>query len=377
MKYILYSIMLLALIPGCGDPEGTPDAVETTGQEARTVPSADVQLTIADSIGVEMGDSNYVFGGIIGVAYTPSGNIAVLDMQKHSVSIYSPEGEFLQSVGRHGSGPGEFMLPAGMAFQPNGALIVSDAMGGKLEFFDENYAHTGKLDGFFPSPPANLVAIDTTSFMGMKPTFLQEGSEMLMGFMVGRWTMDSNEPEVVYYENMSPFDPSDMSSMGEDIVFFSAASDGTVFTAGMDSEEYSFTAWSGAGEELFTYTKEDYQMVEKTPEEIEEEREFVNQQMISRGMPAEMANWEPEPWKAAIGALYVDDYDRLWISRGTENVPYFDVYSLQGEPLFTAVLDTDRNTDYFAVMISGEGFLAFDANADDYPRVFHGSIPEE
>lgn len=150
MKYILYGIMLIALIPGCGDPEGAPDADETTGQEVRTVPQADVYLTIADSIGIEMGDSNYVFGGIAGVAYTPSGNIAVLDIQKHSVSIFSPEGEFLQSVGRHGSGPGEFLLPAGMAFQPNGALIVSDAMGGKLAFFDENYTHTGKLDASSP-----------------------------------------------------------------------------------------------------------------------------------------------------------------------------------------------------------------------------------
>jgi hypothetical protein len=382
MKSIIL-ISLLVLLGACGSQEpeaaGTvPDSTavsEAPVTEEYSLPEADVYLTVTDSIGVEIGDSNFVFGAIAGGLFTPGGNIAVLDMQKMRVSIFSPEGEFLTSVGRQGSGPGEFLMPAGFTFLPQGDLIVSDAMGGKLVRFDSLYAYVGDVAGFFPSPPSTLAGVGPDAIVGMKPDFLQDETGMYMGFTVARWEWGQVEPAIVYYSDMKPFDPNDLSSIGESIVFFGAAPGTPIFTAPMTSEEFTFTAWSAEGEELYTVTNDHFQRVQKTQEEIDLETELVNARMVQQGMPPEMANWEPEPYRLAIAGLSPDGMGRLWVTRGTTLTPTFDVYDMEGNLLFTAALDAGESASTWAVIIGADRFLAFDANPEDYPRLYIGDLP--
>jgi len=252
-KAILIAGMLLLAACGSQGQETEPTEAgadpgqETAATEEYSLPEADVYLTVSDSIGVEIGDSNYVFGAITGAMFAPDGNIAVLDIQKIRVSMFDPEGKFLTSIGRQGSGPGEFLLPSGFTFLPQGDLIVSDGMGGKLVRFDSTYAHTDDLAGFFPSPPAMLAGVGPDALIGMKPDFVQDETGMYMGFTVARWEWGQAEPSVVYCSEMEPFDPSDLSSVGESIVFFGAAPGTPVFTSPMSSEEYAITAWDADG----------------------------------------------------------------------------------------------------------------------------------
>jgi hypothetical protein len=373
----------LALLSACGSQEpeaGVPVADSTTVSDAPateeySLPEADVYLTVADSIGVEIGDSNYVFGALAGCAITPGGDVAVLDMQKMRVSVFSAEGEFITSVGRQGSGPGEFLMPAGFAFLPQGDLIVSDAMGGKLVRFDSAYAYVGDVAGFFPAPPATLAGVGPDAVVGMKPEFTQNEEGMFMGFTVARWDWGQAEPSIVYYTKTDPFDPADLSSLGSSLVFFGAAEGTPVFTTAMSSEEYRFTAWSPEGVELYTVTDDNYERVRKTQEEIDLETEMVNARMIQQGMPPEMANWEPEPFRLAIAGISPDGMGRLWVTRGTTMTPTFDVYDMEGNLLFTAALDVGERSSTWAVVIGGDRFLAFDANPEDYPRLYIGNLP--
>ena len=100
-------------------------------------------------------------------------DVAILDMQKISLSLFTHGGEFIRSIGREGSGPGEFRMPVAFAFRPEGGLIVSDGMGSKLVFFDENYDLLTETAPFIPSPPAQIVPIDGMEIIGMKPDFEQ------------------------------------------------------------------------------------------------------------------------------------------------------------------------------------------------------------
>ncbi|MCD4847816.1 MAG: 6-bladed beta-propeller, partial [Candidatus Aegiribacteria sp.] len=155
MKKLL-TLTFLILMLACGAQESPSEEVvdePITATEEYVLPDADVYMTITDSIGVELGDSNYVFGSIAGVSLTPESDIAVLDRQKACVSLFSPEGEFIGRIGRKGSGPGEFLLPVGMAFFPDGGLVVSDGMGGKLIYFNSDLEYESDLSGFYPSPP--------------------------------------------------------------------------------------------------------------------------------------------------------------------------------------------------------------------------------
>jgi len=394
------SILVLALLlaAGCGGGEqpaenGQDTSADNGGDNATvpldeeySLPEADVYLTVSDSIGVELGDSNYVFGQIIGADLTASGNIAVLDLQKTCISVFNPAGDFIERIGRQGSGPGEFQLPAGMAFFPVEAesgtpdslvpgFAVCDAMGGKLVYFDAEHDYMMDVQGFFPSPPAVLAGVRGGDIVGMKPEFVQDETGMYMGFTIARWPMGEPEPSVVYYESMSPFDPSDLSSMQDDIVSFAASPDGLVLTAPLSTEEYTFTLWSPDGEELFIFVDEDYQRVPKSQTEIETEREMVNSRMVQQGMPESMANWEPDPYRSAVGGLWFDELDRIWVTRGTTRTPSFDVYDLDGNLLFNAALDAGERAITWQVIIRGDMFIAFDADPEYYPQIFMGSLP--
>lgn len=133
---------------GCGGRGGrnlVPDWAE--GVPRRT-------LSVTDSIGIEIGDSNYVFGQIAAVEWTPDGSIAVLDLKKCIVQIYGSDGSYRATIGRQGSGPGEFLMPSAITFrESDGSLAVADAMAAKIQTFDSTGALIGEISGFFPAVP--------------------------------------------------------------------------------------------------------------------------------------------------------------------------------------------------------------------------------
>ena len=88
-----------------------------------------------------------------------------------------------------------------------------------------------------------------------------------------------------------------------------------------------------------------------------------------------MANWEPDPYQYAIESIQVDSADRVWVQRGTERTPVFDVYDIDGNLLFTAALDAGETSETWQVVISGDGFLAFDAAPEYYPVLYYGELP--
>jgi hypothetical protein len=375
----LLTLTFLILMLACGAQESPSEEVvddSVTASEEYVLPDADVYMTITDSIGIELGDSNYVFGIIAGVNITPEGDVAVLDRQKNCVSIFSPSGEFLQRIGRTGSGPGEFLSPTGMAFFPEGGMVVSDGMTGKLVYFNSDLEYESDLAGFYPSPPGDISGLEGGAIVGMKPDFVQNEEGILMGFAIARWEKGEAEPEVVYHSSASPFDPSDLSAMQDDILNFGVAPGGIVFTASLSTEEYKFTAWSPEGDELFTVTDEDFERARKTQEEIDLEAEYVNSLMIQQGMPESMANWEPDPYRTAVGRFGVDVQGRLWITKGTVETPFFDVYDLDGNLLFTAALDAGERAGTWDVVIEGNRFIAYDADPEYYPQIFIGDLPE-
>ena len=379
MKKLL-ALTFLILMLACGAQESPSEEVidePITTSEEYVLPDADVYLTITDSIGIELGDSNYVFGAVGGVSISPEGDIAVLDLQKSCISLFSPEGEFIERIGRQGSGPGEFQFPQGMAFFPDGGLVVSDAMGGKLIYFNSDLEYESDLAGFFPAPPGTISGLEGGAIVGMKPDFDQNEEGMFMGFTIARWEKDQAEPTVVYHSSMSPFDPADLSSIQEDLVFFGTGPDDCVFTTPLTSEEYIFTLWSSEGEEISIVTNDDFERIAKTQEEIDLEAEIVNNRMIQGGMPPAMANWEPDPYRQAIVGFSVDGQGRLWVTKGTAETPSFDVYSADGlDLLFTAALDAGERASTWAVVIGEDRFLAFDADPELYPQVFVGDLPE-
>lgn len=77
------------------------------------------------------------FSDIRGLVVTKSRNTWVLEASLQEIRVFSPEGKLLKTVGRKGSGPGEFVYADGMAAAPDGLIWVHDPQNARFSIFDQ------------------------------------------------------------------------------------------------------------------------------------------------------------------------------------------------------------------------------------------------
>jgi hypothetical protein len=112
------------------------------------------------SIGNEE-DENYQFYGAAGILLDSEENILVLDAGNCRVQKFSKNGEYLQTIGSKGQGPGEFLGPSSFYIDGQNNLYVSEQM--KIQVFDRagEYQKSIPLDtriyGFFIDPQGDII----------------------------------------------------------------------------------------------------------------------------------------------------------------------------------------------------------------------------
>jgi len=126
----------LAVVILLGVVSATPAATET------------IALNELWRIGGEEESEEYLIGVISGVTTDPAGQIYLLDAQLNEVMVLSPEGEYLQSIGREGEGPGEFTRPQDVFLTSDGLIAVVQRFPGKIVLLTPE----GEPAGEFPVP---------------------------------------------------------------------------------------------------------------------------------------------------------------------------------------------------------------------------------
>ncbi len=366
----------LALLMALTACENSPDSDSSAADPVvlnevavSELPEIDYWLAITDSIGVEMGDSNFVFGQISSAQFLPDGNIAIADMLKARVSIFSPEGEFVSTVGREGSGPGEYLMLSTFAVSADGGFLIPDAMGGKLNFYDSNYSFTDAMTGFFPTPPIMISPVEN-GFVGLIVEFEQTEEEMKIGMGVYLWT-DSAAHDVEYDKNMILFDMNDLGATVKTMVFFDTDRNDNVITAPYSTEEYIITSRTLEGEQIWQIIEE-YPRARKTEEEMQEESDLIRSRMTASGAPAEMAdNFQLEEYKTFIGLVETDNLNRLWVLVNFYDIPVYRVYDCEnGEFLFTAALRADEAHEDVVPSINEYGITGFIQDGGNWPLAY-------
>ncbi|HEY7187823.1 MAG TPA: hypothetical protein VH436_14805 [Vicinamibacterales bacterium] len=110
---------------------------------------------------------------------TPDGNILVADghwprptkMQQDGDRLvwFTRDGTFIKEFGRHGSKPGEFMGPHGLAFDSQGRLFVADRSNNRVQVFDKNmkfvaeWKQFGRPSGIWILKDDTLIVSDSES----------------------------------------------------------------------------------------------------------------------------------------------------------------------------------------------------------------------
>lgn len=154
LPYVLPALLVLAMA-ACGDAGG-PAWVGTMRDSAGI---AIIENTMAglwsDSelpeveevlrIGSGESDSTRIFGDIVGADVDELGNIYVMDQQTGQVKVFDARGAFLRTVGRPGSGPGEFGPGTVTVLVHGDRVIVPDLSRQRVNLFTRE----GKSSGSF------------------------------------------------------------------------------------------------------------------------------------------------------------------------------------------------------------------------------------
>jgi sugar lactone lactonase YvrE len=120
------------------------------------------------------GDGEDTFNQPNDVAIAPNGDIFVSDGHNPGtgnarVVKFSKDGKFVKQWGGHGSGPGQFEVPHGLAFDSKGRLFVADRANNRIQIFDQDgkfiteWKQFGRPSGVFIDKKDTLYVADSES----------------------------------------------------------------------------------------------------------------------------------------------------------------------------------------------------------------------
>lgn len=117
-------------------PDGT---LYVSDSELRTVAAIGRNGKLLREFGRDLGRPT-------GLALSPGGDrVYVVDTVNHQVAIFDPGGKRLGSIGRRGTGEGEFNFPTNVAVDRGGFVYVTDSMNFQVKIFAPDGRPVGKF----------------------------------------------------------------------------------------------------------------------------------------------------------------------------------------------------------------------------------------
>lgn len=302
-------------------------------------PRTTVQLKELWRLGGESDNEDELFGLISRIITDKAGNIYLLDTQLSEVKVFSPDGTFLRTIGREGEGPGEFRLPTGIFFAPDGNLGVLQAAPGKIVLLTPN----GDPAGEHPLPPSEdggfLVLRNGQSRNGnlvlsVSKNMFSEGRFDQMQYLCAL-NADGTEKARYHEETLTidfanpVMDDSEWNNFNNR---WTVSADGRVFAA-PTYNQYAVHVWNPDGS-LDRIIEREYKQQKRTAEEID----LVNNilQVFIRQVPN--GQIKVHEYNSNVVQVHTREDGSLWIlsSEGERDKPegsigVFDVFDKAGK----------------------------------------------
>ncbi len=353
--------------------------VSCGGGPAGEIPADDVtRLAISDSIGIELGDSNYVFGSLMSVELGPDGLLYALDRARCCVLVYDGTGAFVRQIGSSGSGPGEMLNPLSMAVLGDGRVTVCAAFNGGMYIYSPDGTWEGLSAEFTTNPPMLMEGADSNAYVALKlDVDLDESGALQMRVRIARYE-EANEPSVCYHDMTMPFDPTDLTGLMRESYLgwvYGASGSGLVAVAKRSSSVYSIDVYDPSGT-LLTTLEGDPEQVAKSEEAVADEKAFIESLLRNMGVSGVIIEYEPDPMCEQVVGVGFDGSDRIWVQRGTTDAPTFDVWSLEGELLMTARVDAPgSDIGFWDVEYGPDALYAFSMDPVSYQKIYVIPMP--
>lgn len=275
------------------------------------------------SIGETEGGEEYLFSQIRDIAVDEKENIFVMDVKESHIKVFDRNGEYLRTIGKKGEGPGELSRPRMISINQN-ELMVLDIIQRKLSFF----TFGGKF----------LRNLSTKEVWALYSRIDSKGNIII--------TEGFTDPKYLCYK-LKKFDP-DMNLLAE--IASSPAPDlrkgfnpfmaFSYWIIDKDDnivygypKDYELQIINPQGELIKKITRE-YDPVEVTEEEIEEEKKDAPPQI----------KFEFSKYHSAFRRFTHDDEGRIFVQTWEKTQDgegfYYDIFDLEGRYIVKIPLRT-------------------------------------
>ena len=288
-------------------------------------------------------DEEVLFGLIAQALLDDDNNIYLLDTQLSHVEVFSSTGEHLKTIGREGSGPGEFTMAFDMIFMPDGTLGVVQVFPGKIIKLDLDGNPAGEfrpllneaVEGGFLVLVNSLAAGGNLVLSGIDMTFNQETLTQTRTHFVKSFDIDG-KPIADYHEEERIWDFKDF-TLDEPITDYvwgrlAVGPDGQVIAA-IPRNGYVLTVFNpdGSINRIIEREYKSWQRNERARARAIAQLEGQLRQ-FPPGTEYKIMDIEPD-----IAALYIRDDGSIWVltSRAMWDskpgvLQSFDVFSPEG-----------------------------------------------
>ncbi len=323
------------------------------------------EISIADSFGMELGDSLNMIGSINGLCHHPNRSILLLDRSSLRIRVIPTEGD-PQLISRRGEGPGELLLPQSMCALHDGRILVSDEMKHEVMSFDITGDYLGSYFTTDRYVPYSMYPLDSSSIAGLMLKLDMSDEEIVFSSVIGRFEATSL-PSVVFQTREWIWPAPEMYT---EIALIDLAADreGNVFIAA-DNTEYHISVYTPDGEELLQIERDDVSRMPKTPDEIQAEIDDFESWAVRD--EAYTGGYEPSPFYHLISLAGIDAEGNLWVVRHDSDTDcLFDIWSLSGNLMYTARLSRSENDPDLIFRVDQLGILAATNYACQFQRVY-------
>lgn len=341
--------------------------------------------------GWDGGDDEF-FGVITDIEQDAEGNLYILDSQLNEIKVYGPDGEFLNSIGREGEGPGEFRNANGLFWLPDGRLGVSQVFPGRLV--------TLHKDGT-PGDDFKLEEVEGNGFrlvMGVERAgdnlaviYALNKPDQAKGLFTQSNILALFDGEGKELAQMHQHD-SHINFASPKITELEFDSFRNRWTAGADGRvyavpvlaDYAIKVWSPDGT-LDRVIERDYPVHDRTAEQ-KAELEELYERLSSGGNLPPGTTYEVEEIHPCVNwqGLYTRPDGSVWVStsRGVDDIgndvlATYDIFDPKGRFVRQAKLNGQCNNDQDAVFFVGDRVFVITQFIDAVANLQGGGAAEE
>lgn len=285
------------------------------------------------AIGGESEAEGEIFGIIADLAVDAAGRLYVLDSQLSELRVFSPDGEYLRTIGRPGQGPGDLPAAIAVAALADGSIGVLHGGSGRCSRFDPEGAYLGEhvLPDSLRGGARRLYRLRTGgSLLAVEGAQVKPGEDGYES-RTAIFTVSADGTLRAIAESSRRFSLSEMvvRELGTRPFRWTLAPDGRLFLVRDFGDEIEVWAPEGTRRQVIDCG---YAHRERSAAEKEAVRDYYRRGGGTKGVTIEVMDYEPD-----IAWLGVAGDGRLWVlssqgcdAGGAGSLGVFDIFGLDG-----------------------------------------------